>query len=147
MRLVAINPLTPRGADSLETGEIWSFGPPTATGAFAKSRAVRAGFGQRDGGGVLIHVNSRGLLPRDRSVLDLRDQGCAVPVIRLFAGETMVDLCKQAALRAYNGLRARGKGETAAFDAAVAVYRFHLDSVDLVDGWIEESAAGDAERS
>lgn len=57
----------------------------------------------------------------------------------------MADICRQAALRAYHALRMRGEGETTAFDAAVAVYRFHhpetpiLDSVDLVDRWIEES--------
>ena len=68
-------------------------------------------------------------------------------------GGIMVDICRRAALRAYTGLRARGQGETAAFDAAVAVYRFHhpetptLDSVDLVDGWIEESGADQAPSS
>lgn len=62
-------------------------------------------------------------------------------------GGMIVDICRRAALRAYTELRAHGQGETAAFDAAVAVYRFYhpetptLDSVDLVDGWIEESAA------
>ena len=58
----------------------------------------------------------------------------------------MASNCRQAALRAYFGLRARGRGESAAFDAAVAVYRFYhpetpaVDSIDLVDGWIEESS-------
>jgi hypothetical protein len=57
----------------------------------------------------------------------------------------MANNCRQAALRAYFGLRERGRGETAAFDAAVAVYRFYhpetpaVDSIDLVDRWIEES--------
>ncbi len=64
-----------------------------------------------------------------------------------FRGWKMANICKQAALRAYHGLRAHGRDETAAFDAAVAVYRFYhpetpaVDSVDLVDGWIEESGA------
>ncbi len=58
----------------------------------------------------------------------------------------MASNCRQAALRAYFGLRAHGRDETAAFAAAVAVYRFYhpetpaVDSIDLVDGWIEESS-------
>ena len=57
----------------------------------------------------------------------------------------MANICKQAALRAYHELRARGRNEPAAFDASVAVYRFYhpetpaVDSIDLVDRWIEES--------
>ena len=56
----------------------------------------------------------------------------------------MANICRQAALRAYFGLRERGRDETAAFDAAVAVYQFYhpetpaVDSIDLVDRWIEE---------
>ena len=65
----------------------------------------------------------------------------------------MGDICKTAALRAYYGLRTRGRGEFAAFDAAVAVYRFHhpktpsLNSIDLVDEWIEESQLNQARPS
>ena len=57
----------------------------------------------------------------------------------------MANICRQAALRAYHELRARGQSESAAFDASVAVYQFYhpetpaVDSIDLVDRWIEES--------
>ncbi len=65
----------------------------------------------------------------------------------------MADRCRRAALRAYYGLRTHGHGESAAFDAAVAVYRFHhpktpaLESIDLVDVWIEESQSDQARPS
>jgi hypothetical protein len=56
----------------------------------------------------------------------------------------MGTFCKQASLRAYRELRATGKAELAAFDAAVAVYRFHhpetprRDSNYIVADWIVE---------
>ena len=61
-----------------------------------------------------------------------------------------MDICRRAALRTYYGIRAGGHGETAAYDAAVVVYRFHhpetpaVDSFDLVDGWIEDSGVRQA---
>ena len=60
-------------------------------------------------------------------------------------------LCKQAALRAYGELRARGKSDPAAFNAAVAVYRHHHPETPgsepnyIVAGWIEERDGQDPE--
>ncbi len=57
--------------------------------------------------------------------------------------------CKQASLRAYRELRARGRHDPAAFEAAVAVYRYHhpetpaRESSFIVAGWIEERDAAD----
>ena len=61
----------------------------------------------------------------------------------------MGQICKQAALRAYQELRDRGKTDPAAFNAAVAVYRHHhpetprRESKHIVAGWIEERDARD----
>lgn len=55
--------------------------------------------------------------------------------------------CKKASLRAYQELRDRDRGDRAAFDAAVAVYRYHhpetppRESDRIVSGWIEERDA------
>lgn len=56
----------------------------------------------------------------------------------------MGQICKQAALRAYRELRARGTTDSAAFHAAVAVYRHHhpetspRDSNYIVANWVDE---------
>ena len=56
----------------------------------------------------------------------------------------MVQQCKHAALRAYRELRACGRTEKAAFDAAVAVYLYHhpetapIASGHIVAGWLDE---------
>ncbi len=52
--------------------------------------------------------------------------------------------CKKASLRAYRELRQCGRTAPAAFDAAVAVHRYHhpetapRESGRIVSGWIEE---------
>jgi hypothetical protein len=63
----------------------------------------------------------------------------------------MGQICKQAALRAYRELRARGTTDPAAFHAAVAVYRHHhpetapRDSHYIVANWIDDPNSRDAE--
>jgi hypothetical protein len=60
----------------------------------------------------------------------------------------MSQQCKAASLRAYRELQDRGVPESAAFESAIAVFRFYHpmtppeESRQLIAGWIDEHKLG-----